>query len=118
MDYSGEWGVRFQEETDWLSTDWTSSTVSLVSHTLERYINGTDSNDILPSFGELYIDEPMSAATAAYFQNSLPKPAQCIALFDRYDVLKQALQDNTGCYHQLVWLYKHWKKDYFIFINS
>ena len=117
MDYSGDWGITFNKDEDWISTDWTSNIVSNLRNSIERYASDIDSHDVLPSFRDLNINMSMEKTEAEGFNNTIVSPTKCIEIFDKYSILSKASEKEDEYYNQLLYLYENWKKGFHIFLS-
>jgi len=96
MDYSGDWGITFNKDEDWISTDWTSNIVSNLRNSIERYASDIDSHDVLPSFRDLNINMSMEKTEAEGFNNTIVSPTKCIEIFDKYSILSKASEKKMN----------------------
>ena len=118
MDYSGDWGITFNnEDEDWISTDWNSNSVTMVRESIEKYAPNIDCFDVLPSFGEFDLKESMDKRKAEWFENSVPTPSGCLEIFSENSILSKAKAEGNRSYFKLLWLHENWSKGFSIFIN-
>ncbi|SPU37348.1 Uncharacterised protein [Lysinibacillus capsici] len=110
MDYSGDWGVTFNnEEEDWISTDWNSNFVTLVREAIEKYAPNI--------FGEIDLGQSMNESEAKWIEKSLPNPSNCIEIFNMNSILSKAKAEKHKSYSKLLWLYENWCEGFSIFIS-
>ncbi|KGA83640.1 hypothetical protein KQ41_06220 [Lysinibacillus fusiformis] len=117
MDYSDEWGVKFNNDEDWISTDWNLDAVTLVRETIKKYAPNVDFFDVLPSFGEFDLGQSMDELTAMWFKKSIPNPAKCLEIFNKNSILSKAKAEEQKAYSKLLWLYENWSKGFSIFFS-
>jgi len=119
MDYSGDWGVTFDnnEDEDWISIDWYSNSVTLVRGAIEKYAPKIDGFDVLPSFGEIDLEQSMNQSEAEWIEKSLPNPSDCLEIFKKYSILSKAQAEEHRAYSKLLWLFEKWSEGFSIFIS-
>lgn len=117
MDYSGDWGVTFNNEEDWISTDWLSDSATLVREAIERYAPNIDGFDILPTLGEIDLGQSIDKSEAEWIEKSLPNPSKCIEIFNKNSILSKAKAEEHKSYSKLIWLYEHWCEGFSIFVS-
>lgn len=117
LDYSGDWGVTFHNEEDWISIDWYSNSVTLVREAIEKYAPKIDGFDVLPSFGEIDLEQSMNKSEAEWIEKSLPNPSDCLEIFKKNSILSKAQAEEHRAYSKLLWLYEKWSEGFSIFIS-
>lgn len=115
-DYSGNYEVVLESwETDWMTKDWSTSTLLDVVTELERILPKGDVFKVLPTLGEFNFADLMSKEEAQWFESELADPKDCIELFKIHNVIKRA---DPLLHHRLEWLHEKWEEGFTVFVSD